>query len=848
MAESRSPVQPDGMDPSARPEHRTRVSGNTSQTGIRGATGESAEPPTERPGQSRPIPADDDQVTEDATDGKHHGNETDRDEPGVTAVTATTDDVTRRPMNGSINGSGQVREASTVTRITPTPSPASPSPEPEPLEPAALEPEPLEPAALEPAALEPAARAAGEPTEPAPRTTGASTVSAVRPAIGRVPVLRVTPSVDGGRWPAKATAGEYVPIEATVFREGHDAVAASAVLVNPTGTVTQRVRMTMLAPGTDRYGAKVVPDAEGRWTYRVEGWGDPYATWEHDATIKVTAGIDVELMLEEGARLLERAATEGDHEADSAQVLKDAVAALRDLDRPAAARLAAGLSPEVHAVLDREPLRDLVTCSEDQVLVVQRERALFSSWYEMFPRSEGSHVDPETGRWVSGTFATASRRLPAIAAMGFDIVYLPPIHPVGRVNRKGPNNTLTPAPDDPGSPWAIGSAEGGHDAVHPDLGTIDDFDEFVTAARAQGLEVALDLALQCAPDHPWATEHPEWFTTRVDGTIAYAENPPKKYQDIYPINFDNDPEGLSAEVLRVIEHWISHGVTVFRVDNPHTKPVWFWEWLIGTVNRTHPEILFLAEAFTRPAMMHTLAKIGFHQSYTYFTWRTTKSELTEYLTELSGETADYMRPNFWPTTPDILHEFLQYGGPAAFKIRAVLAATLSPSWGVYSGYELCEHVAVKANSEEYIDSEKYQYRPRDWSAHERGGPEAWRSIAGYITRLNAARRGHPALRQLRNIEFHRCEDDNLIVFSRRIPAELSPDGQEDTVLVIINLDPHGTRESTVQMNMPAIGLDWQETFTVHDLLSGATYRWGEQNYVRLDPHDQPAHVLHVRRL
>jgi starch synthase (maltosyl-transferring) len=668
------------------------------------------------------------------------------------------------------------------------------------------------------------------------------------PAIGRIPVLAVGPVVDGGRWPAKAVTGEPVPITATVFREGHDAVAAQAVLVRPDGTEHSRVRMELTAAGTDRYAATVIPDAEGAWTFRVEGWSDVYGTWEHDATIKVAAGVDAELMLEEGARVLERSLATGPHGEADVMVLRDAVHALRDVSRPALARLAAGISPEVGAVFARTPLRDLVTPSADHPLVVRRPLALFSSWYEMFPRSEGAHVDPETGRWVSGTFAQAAGRLPAIAGMGFDIVYLPPVHPVGRVHRKGPNNTLTPGPGDPGSPWAIGSGEGGHDAVHPDLGTIDDFDAFVAAARENGLEVALDLALQCAPDHPWARKHPEWFTTRADGTIAYAENPPKKYQDIYPLNFDNDPEGLAAEILRVVEHWISHGVTVFRVDNPHTKPVRFWEWLIGTVNARHPGILFLAEAFTRPAIMHTLGKIGFHQSYTYFTWRTAKQELTKYLTELSGDAANYMTPNFWPNTPDILHEFLQYGGPAAFRLRAVLAATMSPSWGIYSGYELCEHAAVRAGSEEYLDSEKYAYRPRDWAACAPGGPEAWRSIAGYLTQLNRIRRDHPALHTLRNITFHDVEDDNIIAYSRRQPAALSPDGREDIVIVIVNLDPHAARESAVRLNMPALGLGWQDNFTVHDLLSGATYSWGERNYLRLDPHDQPAHVLHVRRL
>ncbi len=664
------------------------------------------------------------------------------------------------------------------------------------------------------------------------------------PQIGRIPVLAVGPVINCGRWPAKAVVGEQVPITATVFREGHDAVAATAVLVRPDGTEHSRARMHLLAPGTDRYGATVIPDAEGEWTFRVEGWSDVYGTWEHDAAVKIAAGVDVDLMLEEGARILQRSLDGGGHDAASLQILRDAVIALRDAERPAQVRLAAATAPEVHAVLARTPLRDLVTGSGEFRLLVQRERALFSAWYEMFPRSQGAHADEATGRWVSGTFATAAQRLPQIAAMGFDIVYLPPIHPIGRVNRKGPNNTLRPGPGDPGSPWAIGSAEGGHDAIHPDLGSFDDFDAFVAAARSNGLEVALDLALQCAPDHPWAATHPEWFTTRADGSIAFAENPPKKYQDIYPLNFDNDPEGLSRAIRGVVQLWIDHGVTVFRVDNPHTKPVWFWEWLIADVNAHHPEVLFLAEAFTRPAMMHTLGKIGFHQSYTYFTWRTTKAELTEYLTELTGDPAAYMRPNFWPNTPDILHEFLQYGGPAAFRLRAVLAATLSPSWGIYSGYELTEHVAVRQGSEEYLDSEKYQYRPRDWRAAQEQG----RSIADYLTQLNRIRQDHPALQRLRNLKFHHVDDDFLIGYSRRLTPAETPDGREDALIVVVNLDPHGTRESMVHLDMPSLGLDWNDTFTVHDLLSGATYRWGAHNYVRLDPHDQPAHVLHVRRI
>ena len=443
----------------------------------------------------------------------------------------------------------------------------------------------------------------------------------------------------------------------------------------------------------------------------------------------------------------------------------------------------------------------------------------------------------------SGTFRTAAERLPAVAEMGFDVVYLPPVHPVGTVNRKGPNTAEFPggnpyeiAPSDPGSPWAIGSAEGGHDAVHPDLGTIDDFDAFVARTRELGMEVALDFALQCAPDHPWAKEHPEWFTTRADGTIAYAENPPKKYQDIYPLNFDNDPEGLYAECLRVVRHWTAHGVRIFRVDNPHTKPLDFWEWLIREVKSTEPDVLFLAEAFTRPAMMHELARIGFTQSYTYFTWRVGKQELQDYALELA-EASDYMRPNFFVNTPDILHASLQYGGPPVFKIRAVLAALLSPTYGVYAGYELYEHVAVKPGSEEYAESEKYSYRPRDWSQPER-------TLAPYLTMLNRFRREHPATHWMRNIVFHDVDSPDVLCWSKRTTL---PDGTEDVVLVVVNLDPHGARETMVHVDVAALGLPLDSGYAVRDAVTGDVWHWGRDNYVRLDPFSEPAHVFHVTR-
>ncbi|MEQ8146380.1 alpha-1,4-glucan--maltose-1-phosphate maltosyltransferase [Streptomyces sp. OP7] len=648
------------------------------------------------------------------------------------------------------------------------------------------------------------------------------------PTIGRVPVRDVRPSVDCGRRPAKAVVGEAFEVTATVFREGHDAVAANVVLKDPEGRPGPFTPMRELAPGSDRWGAEVAADAPGRWTYRVEAWGDPVATWRGVATVKIPAGIDTGLVLEEGADLFRRAAAGVPRDAGQDVVLA-AAATLRDDSLPCATRLAAALTPEVAAVLAKHPLRELVTSSDPLPLLVERERALFGSWYEFFPRSEGTPEQPH------GTFETAARRLPAIAEMGFDVVYLPPIHPIGTTFRKGPNNSLDAGPDDVGVPWAIGSPEGGHDAVHPRLGTLEDFTRFVARARELGMEVALDFALQCSPDHPWVHKHPEWFHHRPDGSIAYAENPPKKYQDIYPIAFDADMDGLVAETCRVLRHWMDAGVRIFRVDNPHTKPVVFWERVIGEINRTDPDVIFLAEAFTRPAMMHTLARTGFQQSYTYFTWRTTKQELTEYLTELSGEAASYMRPNFFANTPDILHAYLQHGGRPAFEVRAVLAATLSPTWGVYSGYELCENTPLREGSEEYLDSEKYQLKPRDWDAAAREG----RTIAPLLTRLNTLRRENPALRQLRDIHFHQADKEEVIAYSKR--------RGDNTVLVVANLDTSHTQEATVSLDMPQLGLEWHESVPVRDELTGETYHWGSTNYVRLEPGRAPAHVLHVQR-
>ena len=652
--------------------------------------------------------------------------------------------------------------------------------------------------------------------------------------IGRIPLLDIRPLIDCGRRPAKAVVGETFEVSATVFREGHDAVSANVVLRDPAGRSGPWTPLRELAPGTDRWGAEVTPTAPGRWSYTVEAWSDPVATWRQHARIKIPAGIDTDLVLEEGARLHERAAT-GVPKSDGREAVLGAVDGLRDERRPVADRLAAALTPEVTAALDRHPLRELVTASRPMPLQVERERALFGSWYELFPRSEGAKV-AEGRRPVSGTLRTAAERLPAIAAAGFDVVYLPPVHPIGTAFRKGPGNTLSAGPFDVGSPWAIGSPDGGHDAIHPDLGTLDDFDHFVARARELRMEVALDFALQCSPDHPWVAQHPEWFHRRADGTIAYAENPPKKYQDIYPLAFDADLPGLVRETERLLRFWMSHGVRIFRVDNPHTKPVVFWEKVIGDINRTDPDVLFLAEAFTRPAMMNTLGMIGFQQSYTYFTWRNGKQELTDYLTELSGDAAAWMRPNFFVNTPDILHAYLQDGGRPAFAVRAVLAATLSPAWGVYAGYELCENTPLRAGSEEYLHSEKYQLRPRDWAEAERTGE----TLTPLLTRLNRLRRRHPALRRLRNLRFHHTDNDSVIAYSKRTG--------DSCVLAVVNLDPHHTQEATVSLNMPELGLDWHESAPVRDELTGETYHWGRDNYVRLEPGREmaPAHVLSLR--
>jgi starch synthase (maltosyl-transferring) len=657
----------------------------------------------------------------------------------------------------------------------------------------------------------------------------------------RVIIQGISPSIEAGRFAAKAVVGDDVVVAADILREGHELLQAA---IRYRGPGDDRWHEAPLRLDTnDRWYGAFPVDRVGAWRYGVIAWTDHYGTWLDGTRKKLHAGQlgrassseavghEADVAFADGAVLLERRLPRLRRAVK--EVLAETIAVLRGDGEPHE-KLAAAEDPDLLALLDRHPERtDRSLSRPDLPLWVDRERAQFSAWYELFPRSYGATESR------SGTFADAAKRLPAIADMGFDVVYLPPIHPIGTTNRKGTGGPtdLDPTADAPGVPWAIGGPAGGHTSVHPDLGTIDDFDAFVAEARALGMEVALDYAIQCSPDHPWVTEHPEWFRHRSDGTIAYAENPPKKYQDIYPIDFDTpDITGLTNALRDVVDFWISHGVKVFRVDNPHTKALPFWEWLIAEIHAEHPDVIFLAEAFTRPKMMQTLAKLGFSQSYTYFTWRNYKHEIIEYVTELAhGEMADYYRPNFWPNTPDILHAYLQHGGRPAFKVRLVLAALLSPSWGMYSGYELAENVPLHADSEEYHESEKYRYKPRDWEQPHTLEPD--------ITRINRIRRRFPAFRELRNVWFHHIGNDQLLCFSK-VAAN-----RTDAVLVIVNLDPHHPQDGTTWLDMWQLGLEHAGPFEAHDLLTDTSYIWrGPENYVRLDPAHEPAHVLALRAL
>jgi starch synthase (maltosyl-transferring) len=639
--------------------------------------------------------------------------------------------------------------------------------------------------------------------------------------LGRLIIDDVRPRTPGGH-PAKALVGDRVVVSADIYREGHDLLAAR-VRWRPAGGSWAVAPLVLDV--NDRWEGSIDPTELGSHELQVEAWTDRFATWRHDVELKAGADPDDTLAteIEEGALLIERLAKRAPK--DARPTLAAAVTGLRDTTRTRDERLNAGLDDHVAALLAGVVDDIDLTRSPKQPLWVDRERAGYGAWYELFPRSEGG-------------FAGAAKRLPAIASMGFDVVYLPPVHPIGTTARKGRNNTLVAGPDDVGSPWAIGNVDGGHTELHAELGDIGAFDDFVDEAASNGLEVALDYALQCSPDHPWVREHPEWFHHRPDGTIKYAENPPKKYQDIYPINFwpdrDADRKALWNACKEILDHWIAHDIKIFRVDNPHTKPFAFWEWLIPAVLAEHPDVVFLAEAFTRPKMMAKLAEIGFSQSYTYFTWRTARWELVEYLTELStAPLVDYMRPSFWPNTPDILAGPLRDGPPSAFRLRFLLAATATPTYGMYSGYELCENEPASSTNEEYLHSEKYEIREREW---DQPG-----SLAPFITLVNEARRRHPAFKQLRTLCIHDASDESIIVWSKTDPAT------GDAVLCVVNLDPFGWHEATLSLDLPALGLDWEETYDVVDELTGATYAWtGAHPYVRLDPAEQPGHVFAIR--
>lgn len=637
----------------------------------------------------------------------------------------------------------------------------------------------------------------------------------------------VEPQIDCGRFPVKRVLGDTVIVGADIHADGHDVIAAVVRYRHGRpGDEAPWIEVGMQPIENDRWQASFPVDALGRYEYTVEGWVDRFASWRLELSRKAEAGQDVATELHEGAALVAHTIRRAPEGAAGPRIQE----ILRTLEGTGESgpSVAAALSDDLVAFMATHADRSGTT-RFDRVLevIVERERARFGAWYEMFPRSA---VDPSR----SATFEEAARMLPYVASMGFDVLYLPPVHPIGRSFRKGRNNSLTPSPGDPGSPWAIGSEDGGHTAIEPGLGTIEDFDRFVAAAAALGLEIALDIAFQASPDHPYVREHPDWFRHRPDGTIKYAENPPKKYQDIYPINFESENwQALWHELKGIFEFWIDHGVKIFRVDNPHTKPFRFWEWLLEELRRRHPDTIFLSEAFTRPKVMRYLAKVGFSQSYTYFTWRNTKQEIVEYFTELTRtDVREYLRPNLFANTPDILHAYLQLGGRPAFQVRLVLAATLGASYGIYSGFELAENVPVCPGSEEYLDSEKYQVRVRDY---QQAG-----SLAEMIGQINAVRHVHPALQHDWGLAFHQTDNAELLAYSKR-----SADGG-DLILVVVNLDPSNMQHGFVQLPLADWGLTPHMTIEVADLLSDERYFWrGEWNYVRLDPQDRVAHILQV---
>ena len=675
---------------------------------------------------------------------------------------------------------------------------------------------------------------------------------------GRINVMDITPAEERGIFPARVELGEPFEMTAQVFIEGRTKVGATAIVRNPRGKETMRRAMTCVNPGLDRWtvmvkcgehsdlkpwedGYAAVKRQLGEWTVTIEGWEDAYVSWLHDARIKVRVMDDVDNALNSGAELLARWAETPDTglTARDRKTLEKAAETMADQTLSAEDRLAAGDNPTIAALHETHPLRDGISPSQPQRFKVERPKSSFAAWYQFFPRSEGATIDPNTGKIIQGTLKTSMAGLERAAAEGFDIVYLPPVFPIGVTNRKGRNNTLVAGPDDPGSPFGIGSELGGHDTVDPLLGTMDDFKALCQRAHELGLEIALDFALQCSPDHPWVKAHPNWVRHKPDGSIAFAENPPKKYQDIYPIDFNADMPGIEKEVERIMNLWIEAGVTIFRIDNPHTKPVRFWQDVIAAVTKKHPEILFLAEAFTRPGMMRALSYVGFTQSHCYFPWRNTKDELEEYLPVTNGDDGYYQHNTFWPTTPDILTAYVRDNGVAGHCVRAVLAAMGSPSWGIYNGYELIEN-KQRPGFEEQIDNEKYEVKVRDWSKAKQYG------VAEMLTALNKIRRAHPAALSYHNLTVLPTSDPNILAFARHTPAELTGTGQADTLIVVVNLDGHNAHQSMIHLELSELGLPTDRPLNVRDELTGREFQWGWDNYVSLAPWADVAHILSVQ--
>jgi starch synthase (maltosyl-transferring) len=656
-----------------------------------------------------------------------------------------------------------------------------------------------------------------------PSVRPSSTPDQVGDGRRRVVIESVTPEIDGGRFPAKRALGERVNVEADVFADGHDALACVLRWRHHSSTTWKDVPMVPTV--NDRWRGEFMVGELGRYFYTIQGWVDAFETWSRQFAKRVEAGQDVTQELEVAARMVEAAAARADG-SDSNRLQAYATAI-----RKGSASATAALGDELTQLMIQHADKSLaVTYPRELEVIVDPEKARYSTWYELFPRSAG-----EPGQ--HGTFKDVEKRLPEIAEMGFDVLYMPPIHPIGRTNRKGMNNSATAGPEDPGSPWAIGSAEGGHKSIDPRLGTLDDFHHLLQAAGQHGIDVALDIAFQCSPDHPYTREHPEWFKHRPDGSIQYAENPPKKYEDIFPFDFESESwRELWEELLSVVVYWIEQGVTILRVDNPHTKPFPFWEWIIGEVKRQHPDVILLAEAFTRPKVMYRLAKVGFTQSYTYFAWRNTAAELVQYFTELAQPPIrEYFRPNLWPNTPDILTEYLQAGGRSAFAARLMLAATLGASYGVYGpAFELLEGRSREPGSEEYLDSEKYQIR--SWN---RDNPDNIREL---ITLINKVRRENPALQSDRGLRFHPTENDHLIAYTKSTP-DLA-----DVVLTVVNVDPHHTQSGMVTLPLEELGIRRDRGYQAHELLSGARYQWnGPRNFVEINPHAIPAQIFRFRR-